>query len=1017
MYWPEYSWSQGWHRPSTPTLRRNNNGGKRSRSLSFHQTTRRYKMFEGVDHSGYIDIKQPAKIKGRKLKSWKKKWVVVHEMSIRSAGRSAAKVDIYTSEKVATDSPADKLTFIVEFVSDIRQAKSKTHQHAFEVVEKEPVLLFAGRSELESQTWMSVFRNIFFRDQDTEDNFPVCILHNEHTDRLSLQGDYTMTINPEVIAISSDTQNSYEWSLHTLRRFYLDKDQLSSDKKILTIECGPKSECGEAKFQFRGKNVTDILAAIKKNIFIALTKRQADVSIVTSGKTTSDTPHERTLSAVSKDKRFKELLETSSESIDKDNSGDITDDDRILDDVSNASSTEISKKKRHSVTFEKSVIEESKESTDLLSTPIESKPDDENEDEYNVLGEEKTESEKTASNIVSVITVAKPGYQTKVLLDENGYSHVEFKNSKPVISDDKSRSLSNMSSRSSVSCRSESIGSRDSGILYSKSDKSKANDRPPSKRSTNSFDSAMSTSSTTVGQSGVIDVVGDNKQTLTVEIHEIEMTGEELMNNGDTTIQTVNNKNDDDVYQDVAIEEAKVNETTEQNKQDPLKAKLKKSSSAGDCKENEYEDLDNFRKGKKNLIKHLGMDPQIDPNSVPPALPERPSSYKMKRKFGNNDKKLFTLPFARNKSKKNKERRVSISSSSGDSDSVKENGKQKADISLKAWPLGNKSVIVGNEDLYQPIAIERFLQDNDGMSLPQKRERSSSLNLNNVSAMKRPSISSDRIPASTIERRNVLLKHNRNVSMQMDILSRKPDLFEDEVVDARDRFNMTVQPMLNVTSRGNSVDDMNTTNDTSKEHFEDDEPIYAEVETPTALKSDIRVENPFPELDSSIWTPNIGDVSDDLNGTKYENDDSMSSLNRVESKTDDLNQGFCDDDNLGDTSKCDNVLVDLSTSDVTSSQTSIKAAVDIFNMGVGPMFVASPPLKPLNTNTSTMNCSVKFIDLFDTADIVTANEPVLNVNTSDANETGLNVDNECIYMDMTSCKNESIYVMPSTLKK
>lgn len=86
----------------------------------------------------------------------------MHEMSIRSAGRSAAKVDIYADEKTATESPADKMTFILEFVTDIRQAKSKNRLHAFEVVEKEAVLLLAGATELETQTWVSKFRKIFF---------------------------------------------------------------------------------------------------------------------------------------------------------------------------------------------------------------------------------------------------------------------------------------------------------------------------------------------------------------------------------------------------------------------------------------------------------------------------------------------------------------------------------------------------------------------------------------------------------------------------------------------------------------------------------------------------------------------------------------------------------------------------------------------------------------------------------------------------------------------------------------
>ena len=87
-------------------------------------------------------------------------------MSIRSAGRSAAKVDVYADEKTAKNSPADKQTFILEFVTDVRSAKSKTHLHAFEIVEREPVLLLAGTTELETQSWISTFRKIFFPEQE-----------------------------------------------------------------------------------------------------------------------------------------------------------------------------------------------------------------------------------------------------------------------------------------------------------------------------------------------------------------------------------------------------------------------------------------------------------------------------------------------------------------------------------------------------------------------------------------------------------------------------------------------------------------------------------------------------------------------------------------------------------------------------------------------------------------------------------------------------------------------------------
>lgn len=65
------------------------------------------------------------------------------------------------------------------------------------------------------------------------------IVINEHSGRLGLQGVYTMTVNPEVVAISSKEHNSYEWSLNMLKRFHLEKDAENPTKELLTIECGP----------------------------------------------------------------------------------------------------------------------------------------------------------------------------------------------------------------------------------------------------------------------------------------------------------------------------------------------------------------------------------------------------------------------------------------------------------------------------------------------------------------------------------------------------------------------------------------------------------------------------------------------------------------------------------------------------------------------------------------------------------------------------------------------------------
>lgn len=728
------------------------------------------------------------------------------------------------------------------------------------------------------------------------------------------------------------------------------------------------------------------------------------------------------------EQRYKDLLESSTSNLTKQIQSQNS--DNSLDSVNTAEVGDAKRKHRSSVTFETSVINECKSVDELLSSPIEA-ADENNVSEYNTVEFHLPKSTPQVGNIISTFTVAKVGYETKVLLDENGYSHVDIQNSKPVFSDDKTRTLSNMSSQSSVSCRSASVGSRDSGILYTAADKAAQFERGiAANRSTNSFDSAVSTSSTVDGkQANPIDT---NAANLTIEIQEIEVTPEEFNNGCINSEREITEVNDNGIYQDVSIEENKCDEKDKkENAYARANPKLRKCNSTGDFKadekENEYEDLDNFRKGKKNLIKHLGMDPKIDPKSVPPSLPERPSSYKIKRKFNTGDKKLFTLPFSKNKNRKQKERTISLSSSS-DSDSESTRGSNKTDeMAVKVWPLGNKSVIAANEELYQPIAIERFLKDNDGMSVPQKRERSSSLNLNMSSAIKRPTAGCVR-NSEPGDRRNTLWKHNRNVSMQVDMLNRT-----NNVKGMKQNFDLSLQPEM----LGRNGED----NDDSIDMESDDEPIYAEVGPTTRPSSDV-IENPFPDL--TVWTPaDISDVAEvsELDETKYENDESMQSLNNAGKGGDMLNQGFVIDEEVKNCDRCGNetMLIDLSETESNDNVNSTKAAIDIFNMGMGTSLLETSILPQRHDDVSTANKTVNFVDIFHLGcgtPLPSSSSDLLNKSTVPiVSETVTNPTNsltsraeapvtssssnahESIYMDMSSCKNESIYVLPSSLKQ
>lgn len=751
-----------------------------------------------------------------------------------------------------------------------------------------------------------------------------------------------------------------------------------------------KSECGEAVFKFSSDHVTEILEAIKQNISIAINLKNIEGksrqttsnnfrSSVTSSTSGGSVERDRTETASSTEQRYRDLLENASQN--QTTVSKVTSQDS--EQTNSEEPPELPKKKRHSVTFDTSGLNEPKTPVDLLSAPIEIQISENEATDYNHVDLCHTNDQKSQSAIVSMFTVAKPGYETKVLLDESGYSHVDIKDSKLVIADDnKTRSLSNMSSHSSVSGRSASVGSKDSGIL-NLSDKNDAEHKRgvASTRSSNSFDSAVSTSST-VDQTTTV----TNTSTLTVEIQEIEVSADDFLANKlvdcGENFETV----EVPIYQDVSMEESK--DINEDNYSKPT---LKKSSSTGNVEtENEYEDLNVYRKGKKNLVKHLGMDPTIDPTSVPPSLPERPTSHKLRRKSYTHDKRLFTLPF-RSK-KKIRERAASVSSSSSGSEDGGRDTKKGENLSLKIWPLGNKSVMVDNDGVYQPAAIQRFLKDNEGVIGPQKRERSSSLNLNTANlTMKRPSIQSAK-DFSVVDRKNAVWKHNRNVSMQMDMLNRLNE--PDKTI-----LNMNKARMTDLSFRPDMLKGDNgmffICDDSIKDNsnVQLDEPIYAELE-PTQRSGIGRdnCDNPFPNL--TLWTPqNMSDVAEvsELNATDYENDESLSK----DADGDVFNQGFVleDTNNGNDKTKRDvgeNLLIDLS--DIPEAD-SPAVCTDIFNIGVGPSYFDSIPILPAMDNGSSKPASLPTV-------------PSLDSQTS----------SESIYMDMSTCKNESVYVLPSSLQ-
>ena len=694
---------------------------------------------------------------------------------------------------------------------------------------------------------------------------------------------------------------------------------------------------------------------------------------------------------------------------------------------------------------------------DILSEPIETNSAKKESDYYKIdFKSPATPSHETVP-IISTITVARPGYQTNLLLDERGYSHVNLTSVKVQKDGSKTRSLSNNSNPSS--CRSASTGSRDSGIINQTPEKLQEEENDPNTAhpSTSSFDSAVSTSSTVENvESTVLDTIPTK---LSVEIQEVEVTV--LNGSKDNELET---STDGCIYQDVSFGDSK-----SEHVDNAARPKLKKSNSTGYFKteENPYEELDKYRKGKKDLVKHLGMDPKVDPSSVPPSLPDRPTSHKMRRKFGaKDDKKIFTLPFAKGKSRKNREKAMSSTSSESDSESGG-GGRKRDDLSsMKVWPLGDTS-IAGSNDFYQPVAIERFLNDKDAVNDKITRERSCSLNLNRTPDVKRPSISS-----ANIEMRGNKFRHGRNASLTVELLSNDPNiepLFpHQEKKEIGEVFKSDVHsPVSPVPSSLSPTDSFDNDNDTNSDHdsaikygHDDDEPVYAEVMPVASRGGEGEVEEPFPNMDE--WKPqNMSDYeTNELDETHYENDESG-----AHSPVDLFNMGFVSKDENNEQSQTKTaVLIDFDT-EITESDKKHRtlSAFDIFNATNNTSLV-NQDVKTPDSQPSRSDMNQALMDIFSlgtqtplpqsSADLwKTGNQyqtakqeksTAFNsstsvgenwadfsrytpVNTGDnwadfshidssQRETGHTV-TDSIYMDMSNYKNESIYVMPSEAKR
>ncbi|XP_074646243.1 uncharacterized protein LOC141902427 isoform X2 [Tubulanus polymorphus] len=254
---------------------------------------------------GYLDIKQPPKVRGSKLRVWKRKWIEIHQIRDLSTEKYSAKLDIYTDHESALCKPNEKHTILLELVTEVKKCKSKTRSFAFEVnVETGPVLFLAGASETIRQTCMrSLKAMLWLSSRELEkDVFDVLVIGNKYSEMLSLSGDYRLSITPERVALMSPESEptdipAVKWKLNTLKRFFLYQDPGPDKDHVFVIEAGPKCDTGKGEYRFFCLEAEKVLKVISDSIDEAIRLKNNSLPNVTSCTSLSSvTSRERTYS-------------------------------------------------------------------------------------------------------------------------------------------------------------------------------------------------------------------------------------------------------------------------------------------------------------------------------------------------------------------------------------------------------------------------------------------------------------------------------------------------------------------------------------------------------------------------------------------------------------------------------------------------------------------------------------------------------------------------------------------------
>ena len=428
------------------------------------------------------------------------------------------------------------------------------------------------------------------------------------------------------------------------------------------------SEFGEAHFRFKSTSVPEILTVIKQNIQAAIKQRSnrtrnSDSFTIVQGNSSS----------LSNDQSFQTLLNRSKET------------------QNNSIVSPVQKDYQQSI----NTCENSANSSE----------------EYNSL--ETSVCRENGAQIISTVTVRKDnGTDIEVKLDQHGYSHVQLTENvkdecKELPNDKKARSISGCAVFDDEYNRSTSVCSCDSGIVTT--DAINEDSIKKKHKSNNSFDSGVSTSSIkpeiSASIGGIFIVteqdseIDHNSACSFVPYSQVIQDSSPSDIPKSTNVKGCDNGDYSSIYWDAEV-------TT---KDEPKEVEKR---------ENLYEDLDKYR---KDLSKHLGFDPKINPTEVPPSLPDRPSTLPTRRKTRSKstkkDKKITIQEMFKTVTRGRTGSMSSTSSNTSECDEDKSNtttlsNRQQLPLpslttlsNRQQWPLPS-SAISGCNELYTTVPDE-----------------------------------------------------------------------------------------------------------------------------------------------------------------------------------------------------------------------------------------------------------------------------------------------------------------------